>query len=262
MIDLHFHILPGIDDGPQTITDALELGRAASAAGTRVVVATSHISPRYPNNAAVIAQGVDLVNAGLAAEGIELEVRAGGELAVVMIDDLDPDELGALRLGGGPWLLVESPFTLLVERLPDLIERLQLAGHRVVLAHPERCPGFHRRPELLSSMVADQGVVTSVTAGALIGRFGAEVERFALSMARAGLIHNVASDAHDCERRPPGIGGPLELAGLGRHLKLLTQTMPAAILSGGPLPDHPGPLLDRAPPTVWRRLRPRREPFA
>jgi len=260
MIDLHCHILPGIDDGPETITDTLELARVASAAGTRIVVATSHVSPRYPNNAAVIAQGVDMVNARLSAEGIELEVRAGGEVAIAVIGDLAADELRALRLGGGRWLLVESPFTLLVERLPDLIERLQADGHGVVLAHPERCPGFHRRPDILAGLVADRGVLVSVTAGALIGRFGVDVERFALSMARAGLIHNVASDGHDCERRPPVIAGPLELAGLGEHLELLTRTMPQAILNGEALPDHPGPLLDRAP-RKRRRLRVPREPF-
>jgi protein-tyrosine phosphatase len=243
VIDLHCHILPGIDDGPATIEDTLALARAAVAAGTRTIVATSHVSPTYPNSAATIAQNVAAVNARLRAERIPLDVRAGGEIATAVLDTLSPGELAALRLGGGPWLLVESPFTHAVDTMPALLGMLQAAGHAVVLAHPERCPGFHRRPDLLAGLVADQGVLTSVTAGALAGRFGREVARFALEMARQGLIHNVASDAHDCERRPPEIAAGLEHAGLAAHRELLTEAMPRAILDGKDLPAHPGALI-------------------
>ncbi len=250
MIDLHCHILPGIDDGPATLEETLDLARAAVAAGTRTIVATSHVSARYPNDARRIAAAVEQVNARLAAEGIPLDVRAGGEVAISAIDEMPPGELQALRLGGGPWLLVESPFTLVVDSMPALLGGIQAAGHRVVLAHPERCPGFHRRPELLEALVRDQRVLTSVTAGSLVGQFGREVERFALGMARAGLIHNVASDAHDCVRRPPAIARPLERAGLGRHVTLLAEAMPLAILDGTDLPAHPGSLLE-APRRRW-----------
>jgi protein-tyrosine phosphatase len=251
MIDLHCHILPGIDDGPDTIDDTLALGRAAVAAGTRTIVATSHVSPNYPNAASTIAAGVAGVNARLRAEGIPLEVLAGGEVATTIIDALAPGELDALRLGGGPWLLVESPFTTVVHTLPILLGLLRDAGHQIVLAHPERCPGFHRRPDVLAGLIGDLGVLTSVTAGALIGRFGRDVERFALEMARLGQIHNVASDAHDCHRRPPAIAEPLERCGLGAHIELLTEAMPRSILDGSDIPDHPGGLL----PSGHRRRR-------
>ena len=260
MIDLHCHILPGIDDGPATIEATLDLARAAVTAGTRMMVATSHVSPRYPNDAETIAAGVARVKAALAAAEIPLDVRPGGEVAISQIDELAAGELSALRLGGGPWLLVESPFTLVVDSMPALLGLLQSGGHRIVLAHPERCPGFHRRSDLLRSLVLDHGVLTSVTAGSLVGQFGREVERFALGMARAGLIHNVASDAHDCERRPPGLAEPIDRAGLGAHAELLCEAVPAAILDGTPLPQHPGPLLE-APRRTWRWWQPR-DPFA
>ncbi|MGI8802725.1 MAG: tyrosine-protein phosphatase [Solirubrobacteraceae bacterium] len=243
MIDLHCHILPGIDDGPATIEETLDLARAAVAAGTRTMVATSHVSPRYPNSARTIARAVGEVNARLALEEISLEVRPGGEVAIFQVDELAPGELTALRLGHGPWLLLESPFTLVADSVPALIGRIQDNGHRIVLAHPERCPGFHRRRDLLEALVRDQGVLTSVTAGSLVGQFGREVERFALGMARDGLIHNVASDAHDCDRRPPVIREPLERAGLGPHVSLLAEELPRAILDGTDLPAYPEALL-------------------
>ncbi|MEA2298230.1 MAG: protein-tyrosine phosphatase [Solirubrobacteraceae bacterium] len=256
MIDLHCHILPGIDDGPATIEETLELARAAVAGGTRTIVATSHVSPRYPNDPATIALGVGQVNARLAEEKIPLEVRAGAEVAISMIDELGAEDLRALRLGGGPWLLIESPFTLVVDSLPAVVGYFQSAGHEIVLAHPERCPGFHRRPELLKVLVREQKVLTSVTAGSLVGQFGRDVERFALGMARAGLIHNVASDAHDTERRPPVIADRLEQAGLGAYAELLVKTMPRAILDGTDLPLHPGAMLDPPRRRWWRRREP------
>lgn len=140
MIDLHCHILPGIDDGPETIEATLDLARAAVAAGTRTMVATSHVSPRYPNDARTIAAGVALVSAALAAAEIPLSVHPGGEVAISQIDELGAGELPALRLGGGPWLLVESPFTLVVDSMPALLGGLQAAGHRIVLAHPSAVP--------------------------------------------------------------------------------------------------------------------------
>jgi protein-tyrosine phosphatase len=103
-------------------------------------------------------------------------------------------------------------------------------------------------------MVRSQGVLTSVTAGALVGRFGRDVQVFVLWMAEHGLIHNVASDAHDCDRRPPGIADAMERAGLGDHVELLTQVIPKAILSGSELPPLPGPLLaPRRTARLWRR---------
>ena len=109
-----------------------------------------------------------------------------------------------LGLGGGPWLLVEPPFARTFTRLGPILLDLQRRGHRIVLAHPERCPVFHREPELLEALV-DAGALTSLTAGSLVGAFGRDVRRFALELVRTGMAHNVASDAHDELKRPPVI---------------------------------------------------------
>jgi protein-tyrosine phosphatase len=112
VIDLHCHVLPGIDDGPDTLDDSLALCRAAAAAGTRTVVATPHVSWDWPNvTSRVVADGVARVNEALEAEGVDLEVRPGAEVAMTRAGDLEDSELVALRLGGGPYLLVECPFS-------------------------------------------------------------------------------------------------------------------------------------------------------
>ncbi|MGH2902532.1 MAG: tyrosine-protein phosphatase [Solirubrobacteraceae bacterium] len=240
MIDLHCHVLPGIDDGPETIAGSVAIARAAAAAGTRTLVATPHVSWRYPNDADTIARLVDEVNVHLVTAGVELNVRPGAELAMTRLIDIEPEQLPRLCLGGGPWLLLEPPFTAVATGLDMIVDDLQRHGHRVLLAHPERCQAFHRDPKLLGSLVRG-GVIISITAGSLVSQFGETVRRFALDLARDGLIHNVASDAHDDVKRPPGMAAEIERAGLGPLAEWLTQEVPAAILAGEEtIPPRPG----------------------
>jgi len=231
VIDLHCHVLPGIDDGPETIAGSLALARAAERAGIRTLVATPHVSWRYANTAAAIARGVAALNERLAEEGVELEVLAGAEIAMTRIADTAPDELERLALGGNGWLLVEPPFTPAASGLDTILLELQRQGHRILLAHPERCPAFLRDPEMLARLV-QAGILTSITAGSLAGRFGSAPQRFGLSLLREGLAHNVASDAHDAVQRAPGMASEIEQAGLGALSDWLTLEVPSAILAG------------------------------
>lgn len=242
MIDLHCHVLPGIDDGPETIASSVALARAAAAAGTHVLVATPHVSWRYPNDHDTITRLVREVNARLVAEAVTLEVRTGAEIAITHVVDIEPEQLSPLGLGGGPWLLVEPPFTPVAAGLDTLVLALQQRGHRILLAHPERCPALHRDPRMLGTLVR-AGVLTSITAGSLVGRFGDSVRRFAMELARDGMIHNVASDAHDHAHRPPGMASELRQAGLGPLTEWLTQAVPAAILDGDEIPPRPAAAL-------------------
>jgi protein-tyrosine phosphatase len=255
VIDLHCHVLPGIDDGPRTIDESVALARAAYASGIRTIVATPHASARYPNRPAAIHELVALLNERLQTEGIGIEIRPGAEIAMTHAPEIDPAELARMTLGGGPWLLLEPPFSPVVAGLDRLVATAQADGYRVVLAHPERCTAFHRDPKMLETLV-DEGALTSITAGSLAGRFGKEVRRFASKLVEDGLVHNVASDAHDPLRRPPGIGAELDRAGLGALAGWLTQAVPAAILSGADIPDRPQGALpnDRGSRRlIWRR---------
>jgi protein-tyrosine phosphatase len=255
MIDLHTHVLPGIDDGPETIEDSLTLARAAVADGTRVMVATPHVSWHHHNDSETIARLTAEFNERLRSEGVALEIRTGAEVAMTRVEGLEDSELQRLHLGGGPWLLLEPPFTPIVTGLDGVVMALQSAGHRVLLAHPERCPALHREPRIVESLVRG-GVLTSVTAGSLAGRFGGQVRRFARHLLEQGLVHNVASDTHDATKRPPRLSADLEEAGFANLADWLTQAVPAAILAGEEIPERPEPpvLSERRSRRIrWRR---------
>lgn len=255
VIDLHCHVLPGIDDGPATIEGSVDLARVAAAAGIRTIVATPHVSERYRNEAGEIALLVEQLNERLLHEGVPVEVRRGAELAIACVESLTSSELSALQLGDGPWLLLEPSLTQSASGLEAVALELQRAGHRVLLAHPERCMAFHRDPLLLESLV-QAGALTSITAGSLAGRFGDHVRRFALRLARQGLIHNVVSDAHDHVKRPPSIAAEIEQVGLGPLADWLTVAVPAAILDGEEIPPRPADVVVRVARESrrwWRR---------
>lgn len=239
MIDLHCHILPGIDDGPKTMQDSVALASAASAGGTRTIVATPHVSWEWPDNdSETIAAGVRGANGALRDAGIAVDVLAGAEVALSRAADLELSELRALRLGGGPWLLVECPLGPAAPGLERGLGELQMQGHGIVLAHPERCPAFHSKPQRLAALVR-RGMLTSVTASSFTGRFGRGVERFAFELLRRELVHDIASDAHDAVGRPPALATELTQAGLGEHATRLAQQVPDAILRGDDVPPVP-----------------------
>ncbi|MGH2880685.1 MAG: tyrosine-protein phosphatase [Solirubrobacteraceae bacterium] len=250
MIDLHCHVLPGIDDGPVTIDESLALARAAAAGGIETIVATPHASARYPNRATTITRLVAELDARLLEEAIPVDLRKGAEIALTHVPELDPVELAALRLGDGPWLLLEPPFAEVVVGIDRTVAQLQEEGHRVVLAHPERCPSFHREPALLRALVRD-GALTSITAGSLVGRFGKTVRSFANQLVDEQLVHNVASDAHGPHHRAPGIAAELGQAGLEPLSQWLTEHVPQAILAGADIP--PRPSTNSATRRWWRR---------
>jgi protein-tyrosine phosphatase len=257
VIDLHCHVLPGIDDGPATIDGSLDLARAAAASGIRTIVATPHVSRRYRNESGEIARLVQGLNERLQEQGIPVDVRRGAEVAASRVHDLDGAELSALRLGDGPWLLLEPSLTRPANDLETVVPELQRSGHRILLAHPERCMTFHRDPLLLEALV-HQGALTSVTAASLTGRFGEHVRRFALGLAGQGLIHNVVSDAHDHAKRPPSIARELDQAGLAPLADWLTRAVPAAILAGEDVPPRPADVVIHAAPgrrgRWWQRI--------
>jgi protein-tyrosine phosphatase len=238
VIDLHCHVLPGIDDGPTTIEGSIALGRAAAAAGTHTIVATPHVNRRYDNDAQTIASLVAETNAAFAIEGLDVEVLPGAEISAARIADLAADELAALTLGGAGWLLIECPFRAAAGTLMVPLLYLRDRGYNIILAHPERSPAFQRDPQALRSFVSE-GMLTSITAGSLAGAFGGDVRRFALRLIREELVHNVASDAHDDVQRPPTIAGELEEAGIAPLGEWLTQDVPGAILGGGEITPRP-----------------------
>jgi protein-tyrosine phosphatase len=257
VIDIHCHVLPGIDDGPSDLDGSLALARAAEDDGTTVLVATPHVSYGFPNDSGVIREGVARVNDALRDAGIGVEVRTGAEVAHEMLGRLEDDEVRALTLGGGPNLLLEAPLAAVGGELEGAIEHVRSLGLGVVLAHPERCPSFHRDPDRLARLVAD-GVATSVTAASYSGGFGGTVRRLTAALASRGLIHDAASDAHDHKRRPPLLRTTLlaasdGLPGLAGQIDWLAREVPGALIAGAPLPPAPpSPGVARRARLPWR----------
>ncbi len=213
MIDIHCHILPGADDGAADLEQSLEMGRIAVASGITTVVATPHVNSRFGLNCATIELAVAELNGSLAEAGIPLTVLGGAEVAVTRLLDMDDHTLGLLTLGSSPYLLVESPYLGNLGFLDAQLTDLQTRGFMPVLAHPERCPWFREDRSRLEELV-EHGVLCQVTADAL-------EEPFVRELRDAGLVHCVASDAHDTDGRAPG----LQPSGL-------TIDAPAKLLAG------------------------------
>lgn len=249
MIDLHSHVLAGLDDGAADLEASVALARAAVTAGTTTLVATPHIRSDYPFHPARVAPAVKELAGRLAEEGVPLEVVSGGEVAITSLLELDDPGLDAVRLGGGPYVLVESPHTQTGDLLERALFEAQVRGMRPLLAHPERSPCFLGKPERLEQVV-ESGVACSVTAGSMAGRFGTTVRDLTIRMFERGLVHDVASDAHDITRRPPGLLVGFErldeeLPGLLDQADWFTRAAPAAMLEGIELPARPAALSRR-----------------
>lgn len=259
MIDLHTHVLPGIDDGPPDVAGSLDLARVAVAAGTTDMAATPHVSWDIPTTSATVHAGVTALQLELDAAGIPLEVHTGGELAVTRAAELDDEELAALRLGGGEWLLAECPLSVAATGFDQLLHHLQARGHRILLGHPERSPALHRSPDTLRRLV-DAGMLAQITAGSLTGAFGSTVQRFTYEIVAEGLVHNISSDAHSADRRPPGMRDAIaeadrELPGLADQAVWMCEEVPRAVIGGGPVPRPPGPPPQRRKRGLFRASR-------
>jgi len=238
MIDIHTHILPGVDDGVPDMGEALLLAEDAAAQGVTAMVATPHLhwGDRPALSAAQIRQGVEQLNALLGAKGISLTVLPGCEIP------LAPDLLR--RLESDEWMsLGEGTRAVLVEPLwgdwPNfgqaVIKETLAAGWTVVLAHPERVPALQRNLPLLEELVA-LGVHLQVTSSSLIpGRASPAAARCAYELLEQRLVSVVASDCHGAKHRRCDLGGAAELLRrtYGRHVAyMLTTGVPRALLCG------------------------------
>jgi protein-tyrosine phosphatase len=244
MIDLHAHLLPGIDDGPPDLPAALALAAAAVRDGTRVMAATPHIGFTHGVAPSELAVRVAQLRAALATEGIPLEVVQGGEVAPDRALELSDAELAAVALGASRCVLLECPFTRTGDLMARLVAHLQAKGFRVLLAHPERSPSFLEHPPALSALV-ERGAYAQLTAGSLSGVFGGAVRRASHRFLQQGLIHVAASDAHTAlGGRSPALHAPVAgtLSAWGQDDALATwlcADAPLALLTDAALPARP-----------------------
>jgi protein-tyrosine phosphatase len=243
LIDLHCHLLPGVDDGAPDMDASIAMARAAVEGGVEAIVATPHVSANYPTDPATLRQRCAEVQSALDVAGVPLRVHRGAEIASSMFHELGDDALRACTLGGGEYLLLEAPYTGPAPFIDRMVYDLQLKGFQIVLAHPERIGAFQRNIDALQKLV-DQGVLCSVTAASVSGQFGGAIKRFTQELFGRGLVHNLASDAHDAVQRAPTLRPVLDKAvaampELEDSLAWLTLEVPRAILAGEPIRGLP-----------------------
>ncbi len=239
MIDLHSHILPGLDDGSETFEAALELARSAIADGITCVAATPHVRDDYPTEPGQMEELVASLRAGLREQAIALELLTGGEIALDFLPQLDDAALRRFGLGGNPrCLLLEMPYSGWPLGLEQTVFDLQLRGFAIVLAHPERNDEVQERPERLERLV-EMGTLVQLTAASIDGRLGPPPQKTGIRLLQLGLAHLLASDAHAPTVRQVGMSAAAKQIGDEALAAWLTQDMPAAIVAAGEFPPRP-----------------------
>jgi protein-tyrosine phosphatase len=240
MIDLHSHILPGLDDGARTLADSVDIARAALEDGITVIAGTPHVRDDWPTDAETMEQRVADLRAELEAARVPLDVRPGGEIALDWTVKLSPGELRRFGLGGSRYVLVEMPYYGWPPHLPDVLLSLRDQGVVPVLAHPERNVEVQTRPERLAPL-AEAGILVQVTAASVDGRIGRRAADCGRRLVRDGVAHLLASDAHHASVRAVGMSAAAKAVGGGALAEWLTQEVPAAILADAEIPRRPSP---------------------
>lgn len=259
MIDLHCHLLPGIDDGAPDLQTALDMARAFVDQGVEGVACTPHILPGlYHNTGPQIVAAVAAFREQLANAGIPLVVVAGADNHII------PDFVQGLRSGhllpisNTRYVLVEPPHHIAPTRLDELFFDILVAGYIPILTHPERLTWVEGKYDLIESL-ASRGVWMQLTTGSLIGLFGTRARKLSERMLRDGMVQIIATDAHDLKARPPnlvsGQKAAAQIVGAAEAHRLVV-TRPAAVLLDWPPSDiaKPGVGADvAAGPSVDRK---------
>lgn len=256
MIDIHVHILPGIDDGSPDMSTSLAMARVAAADGIKTLVATPHVMKGVFNNSKeIILEQVYRLQDCVQNENIPVEVLPGAEyyLEPDLPEKLSRGELLTIN-DSGKYLLVELPAALIPPYTNRVLYEIQIQGVTPIIAHPERNDGFARNPDQLAELVG-RGILTQVTSLSLVGSFGSSAKKTALHMMRQGLVHTIASDAHSANGRAPYLSQASNLLqSLYEidHVFNLTYHNPLCIISGqlGILGNTPP-----KPQTLWDKVR-------
>jgi protein-tyrosine phosphatase len=239
MVDLHCHILPDLDDGPATMEESMAMAESAIADGITHVVATPHSNSRYFFDFANVRRLQD-----------ELQAKVGDRLKIATGCDfhLNPENLESLRkdaprfcINQHDFLLVEFNEFSIPPSMDQTLHTIQLAGLQPVITHPERNAILRSRPERLKKWIR-QGCFAQVTGGALTGGFGAGSKQDALQWIAEGLIHFVASDAHNTRSRPLRLQPAYKVVAdrFGEEkARALFHDNPLAAFEGRPLPHVP-----------------------
>ena len=215
-VELHFHLLPGIDDGPESLEQSIALAAAAAAEGTDLIVATPHVHEAYATDPLELADRVAEFQRALDREGTPLRVRVGGELSDRMVSRLTDAQLDAIAHGpaGRRWVLLEGPFAGLDDPFADAADELRARGFGILLAHPERYAPTAQTPAMIARELA-HGSALQINAWSIAGKYGDHVRDRASALLRLAPDSPIASDAHGRDRQPALTLGLQALAAVG-----------------------------------------------
>jgi len=246
MIDLHCHILPGIDDGPATMDEAIEMCRIAHGDGIRTIVATPHFRPgRYDHTEEAVSTALDGFRSEIARCAIDITILAGADVTVTPELPLHLAQRRGLTINnGGRFFLAELPNGAVPARWDHYLLSQIARGFTPVLTHPERNGWFLSHRDALYPFVQGGGLV-QITAMSLLGEVGEVVRSYTRYLLEQGLAHVIATDAHSAEQRKPLLSGAVAEAAriIGREaaLRMVADT-PRAIIEGRrpdvELPEH------------------------
>lgn len=245
LVDIHAHVLPGIDDGPEDLEAALAMARAATGSGVSALAATPHLRSDFPDvHVDQLADRCRALREALQHERIELEIVCGAEVSLAWALEAEAEELRLASYGQrGTDLLIETPDAS-VAGLAELLYQVRLRGYRLTLAHPERSEMFQRDLTRLAELV-HQGVLLQVNASSLrSSRRDSQLKRLAARLCCDGLAQAIASDGHRAASWRPvteladAFDYAAALVGPARA-QWLTRKAPGAILAGAELPQAP-----------------------
>jgi protein-tyrosine phosphatase len=241
MIDIHAHILPGLDDGPADMASSIGMGHIYAGEGVSCVFSTSHSKEVAEEGRVAIEERLTEVQAAWRGAGIKVDVVLGVEVYLTpgTVDDLRGGRLWTL--GGSRYVLVELPYQPWPTYADAALFDLRVAGYVPILAHPERYTLIQDRPEKMAELL-EHGVLCQVTAGALLLKSGNAVRRTAELLVRHRLAQFIATDAHSPHWRSPDVREALRAAEhmVGEEaVRRMTVDNPLHILAGSPIEPDP-----------------------
>lgn len=204
MIDIHCHIIPGVDDGASNLDEALEMARIAYADGIRHIVATPHFAKSYQTNRDDVTRGVKRLNKALKEAAISVEIHPGHEVRIESSQyfyDHAKNETFHYLGSTGRYLLLEQKWSGYNNDSPEIVRWLLDRGVQPIIPHPERHTFFRQQPELLTRLI-ELGAWTQVSVDSLLGKNSEVAKTFGEWLIQTGNAHTIATDAHNPRRKP------------------------------------------------------------
>jgi len=260
MVDLHHHLLPGLDDGSPDLETSLAMARLAADDGITHIVCTPHASSRYTFSPELIEEKLATLRAALARESIPLTLASGCDFHLSYDNIKDAiAHPSKYSLNATDYLLIELPDHGLSTSLEEIFYQLRLAGLTLILTHPERNPTLQRDHDRLAAWLRE-GMLVQITTSSILGKMGETARKMSQTLLANRWVHFFATDAHNLTTRPPLMSEARNI--VARHYgdsyanRLCTEN-PTAVFNGLPLPERDEPLFgdaEDASTPWWKKL--------